>query len=219
MTTPEIMTLEEVAKYLRVSERTVYEWAQKGEIPAGKLGGSWRFKRAEVEKWVEDRLSPGSAKTIQSIDLHSVLIPERITIMSAKNKAEALNTLIDLLATAPEVKNRDELADAIFHREELMSTGIGLGIGLPHVRLASVSNVVMAVGINRTDITDYQSIDGEPVRIICMIAAGKYQHTTYIKTLVAISPYLRAERIRQALLQATDAKSVADLFLKGGAGQ
>jgi PTS system nitrogen regulatory IIA component len=138
--------------------------------------------------------------------------------MSAKDKTEAMDTLIDLLATAPEVKSRDELANAIFRREKLMSTGIGLGIGLPHVRLASVSNVVMAIGINRTDITDYQSLDGLPVRIICMIAAGKYQHATYLKTLVAISPYLRTEGIRQALLQASDPKSVADLFLKGGTG-
>jgi PTS system nitrogen regulatory IIA component len=219
MTIPELMTLEEVAKYLRVSERTVYDWAQKGEIPAGKLGGSWRFKRDEVKKWVEDRLIPGSAKAINSIDLDSVLSPGRITIMSAKDKVEALNVLIDLLATAPEVKSRDELADAIFRREKLMSTGIGLGIALPHVRLASVSNVVMAIGINRTDITDYQSLDGQPVRIICMIAAGKYQHTKYLKTLVAISPYLRTEKIRQALLNASDAQSVADLLLKGGAGQ
>ena len=35
----EILTIEEVAKYLRVSERTVYDWAQKGEIPAGQIGG------------------------------------------------------------------------------------------------------------------------------------------------------------------------------------
>ena len=40
----EILTIEEVAKYLRVSDRTVYDWAQKGEIPAGKIGTVWRFK-------------------------------------------------------------------------------------------------------------------------------------------------------------------------------
>ena len=40
----DILTIEEVAKYLRVSERTVYDWAQKGEIPSGKIGTVWRFK-------------------------------------------------------------------------------------------------------------------------------------------------------------------------------
>ena len=47
-----ILTIEEVAKYLRVSDRTVYDWAQKGEIPAGKIGTVWRFKKSEVENWV-----------------------------------------------------------------------------------------------------------------------------------------------------------------------
>ena len=46
----EILTIEEVAKYLRVSDRTVYDWAQKGEIPAGKIGTVWRFKKSEIEK-------------------------------------------------------------------------------------------------------------------------------------------------------------------------
>ncbi|MDR0513057.1 MAG: helix-turn-helix domain-containing protein, partial [Treponema sp.] len=49
MTENDILTIDEVAKYLRVSERTVYDWAQKGEIPAGKIGTVWRFKRADLE--------------------------------------------------------------------------------------------------------------------------------------------------------------------------
>ena len=49
----DILTIEEVAKYLRVSERTVYDWAQKGEIPSGKIGTVWRFKKSEIEKYAE----------------------------------------------------------------------------------------------------------------------------------------------------------------------
>ena len=56
--TSEIMTIEDVAKFLKVSERTVYDWAQKGEIPCGKLGTSWRFKRDEIENWVSRKLTP-----------------------------------------------------------------------------------------------------------------------------------------------------------------
>jgi PTS system nitrogen regulatory IIA component len=57
----DILTIEEVAKYLRVSERTVYDWAQKGEIPAGKIGTVWRFKKSEIERWVNERLSSNKA--------------------------------------------------------------------------------------------------------------------------------------------------------------
>ena len=62
----EIMTIEEVAAYLRVSERTVYDWAQKGDLPGGKLGTTWRFKREDVEHWVNSRISKKAGPAIAS---------------------------------------------------------------------------------------------------------------------------------------------------------
>lgn len=48
----EILTLDEVAAYLKAGKRTVYRLAQQGAIPAFKLGGSWRFRRAELDRWI-----------------------------------------------------------------------------------------------------------------------------------------------------------------------
>ena len=48
----EIFTLEEVAIYLKAGKRTVYRLAQQGAIPAFKLGGSWRFRRTELDRWI-----------------------------------------------------------------------------------------------------------------------------------------------------------------------
>ena len=49
------MTLEEVAKYLWVSKDSIYRLAQKGEIPASKLGNLWRFKKEEIDKWMRKK--------------------------------------------------------------------------------------------------------------------------------------------------------------------
>ncbi|NKB61262.1 MAG: helix-turn-helix domain-containing protein [Gammaproteobacteria bacterium] len=49
----QIMTVKEVAEYLKVNERTVYRMAAESKIPAFKVGGSWRFKQAEIEKWIK----------------------------------------------------------------------------------------------------------------------------------------------------------------------
>ena len=70
----DILTIEEVASYLRVSDRTVYDWAQKGEIPAGKIGTVWRFKKSEVEKWVNERLSsgPSSKKVVEEVQMKNI---------------------------------------------------------------------------------------------------------------------------------------------------
>jgi excisionase family DNA binding protein len=50
----EILTLPEVAQLLKVAEKTVYTMAQKGELPAFKVRGQWRFKRADLDQWIED---------------------------------------------------------------------------------------------------------------------------------------------------------------------
>ena len=80
----DILTIEEVAKYLRVSERTVYDWAQKGEIPSGKIGTVWRFKKSEIEKWVNDRLSSGSKPVIpgEQVQVKNILSPDIIIFLN-----------------------------------------------------------------------------------------------------------------------------------------
>ena len=107
----EIMTIEEIAAYLRVSERTVYEWAQKGDLPGGKLGTTWRFKREDVENWVNSRLSSKTARTIPVVKKggSTLLTTDRVVILEETDKKSLLTTLVDLLATSPVVKNRDEL--------------------------------------------------------------------------------------------------------------
>ncbi len=53
----EIMTLKEVAEYLKLAEKTAYRLAAEGKLPGFKVGGSWRFKREDVEHWIEEQKS------------------------------------------------------------------------------------------------------------------------------------------------------------------
>ena len=52
----EIMTIEEIAKYLKLKPQTIYIWAQNGKIPAAKLGKEWRFKKSVVDKWFNQHI-------------------------------------------------------------------------------------------------------------------------------------------------------------------
>lgn len=213
----EILTIEEVAEYLRVSERTVYDWANKGSLPCGKLGTTWRFKRCEIERWVDERLSGKQAHgTAPSIVVGDVLTPERVTFIHTAHKKEALDCLIGCLSEAPQVMNVNELANEIFHREELMSTGIGFSVAVPHVRLDSVTGLVMAVGICKQDIVDYASLDETPIRIICMVAARTNQHAQYLKTLGAVSSLLKTASVREALVNAPDEATAYTLLASNG---
>ena len=202
----DILTIEEVAKYLRVSERTVYDWAQKGEIPSGKIGTVWRFKKSEIEKWVNDRLSSSSKPVVpgDQIQIKNILSPDRIIFLNHSTKHDALLELANNLSTAPQVKMSSELAVEILKREELMSTAIGRGIAIPHVRLSSVTDLVISVGISKCDIIDFQPIDDVPVRLLFMIAAAYNQHAYYLQTLSFFSSKLKNKELREALLNIED---------------
>jgi excisionase family DNA binding protein len=52
----EILTLEEVALYLRLKPQTIYKWAQEKRIPAVKLGKEWRFRRSILDRWLNDQM-------------------------------------------------------------------------------------------------------------------------------------------------------------------
>jgi len=213
----DILTIEEVARYLRVSERTVYDWAQKGEIPSGKIGTVWRFKKAEIEKWVNDRLSSSSKPTLQNtqVQVKSILSPDRIIFLNHSTKHDALLALADNLSTAPQVKASQELSVEILKREGLMSTAIGRGIAIPHVRLPSVTDLVMSVGISKVDILDFQALDDEPVRLLFMIAAAYNQHAYYLKTLSHFSVLLRSDGFKQSLLDSKTPEEAYAILLKG----
>lgn len=57
-----ILTLDEVATYLKAGKRTVYRLAASGEIPAFKLGGTWRFRRSELDRWIAASINEATLK-------------------------------------------------------------------------------------------------------------------------------------------------------------
>jgi PTS system nitrogen regulatory IIA component len=208
-----IMTIEEVAKYLRVSERTVYDWAQRGEIPSGKIGTVWRFKKIEIEQWVNDRLSSGRLnQNPDPVQMQTILSPQRILFLNQPAKRDVLLALAKNLGSAPQIKNSSEFTLEILKREELMSTAIGRGIAIPHIRLMSITDIVVSVGISRVNINDFNPLDDEPVRLVLMIAAAYNQHAHYLQTLSFFSARLRNRELYESLLNAQTADEVYGLL-------
>jgi PTS system nitrogen regulatory IIA component len=52
----EILTIEEVARYLRLTPQTIYKWAQEKRIPAAKLGKEWRFRKSIIDRWLDEQI-------------------------------------------------------------------------------------------------------------------------------------------------------------------
>lgn len=51
----QIITVKELAEYLKIAEKTAYRFALEGRIPAFKIGGSWRFRKGEIDRWIEEQ--------------------------------------------------------------------------------------------------------------------------------------------------------------------
>ena len=145
----------------------------------------------------------------KTIILGDLLSAGRIVIFNGRRtKAEVLNALIDRIAKEGDYGDRDDLEWAIFHRESLMSTGIGNGIATPHIILQNGDKTCMALGICKDGIADYESLDSKPVRIVFMIIAGKDQKLTHLKVLAAISskPLSLQPMIRRPALRFSPAR-------------
>ncbi len=210
-----MMTVKEVADLLRVAERTVVEWARTGRIPAGKISGVWRFKSGDINDWVAKSFSPGIGEgTNGRVSIDRVLTPERTIVLDEVKKQDVFDRLVSLLAASGNIQSTEELAEALAYREKLLSTGIGLGVAVPHARLASVKQLTMAVALCRKSATDYESLDKKPVQLVFMIAAGRFQHREHITLLSAISRIVKDESRRHALLNSPDAESLFGLLVE-----
>jgi PTS system nitrogen regulatory IIA component len=141
------------------------------------------------------------------------LSPERVFLTSFDHKEDVLSFLIDVLWKSGEVQDLEALRSAVFMRESLMSTGIGLGVGVPHARLSSVRSLVMAVAVNSKPLDDYESIDGHPVRIVALIAGRTDQQSNYVRVLGTLSRIIiKEESRREKIMTASEPEEVYNLL-------
>jgi fructose-specific phosphotransferase system IIA component len=97
---------------------------------------------------------------------------------------------------------------AIYDREALMSTGIGRGVAIPHARTDVANKLKIAVYLLDNDL-EFDSIDGDNVKIIFMIAVPSEQKDEYMKVLSAVSNFFRSDENRKKLL---DSKSEHEIY-------
>src|SRR3989338_2938759 len=90
--------------------------------------------------------------------------------LKATDKEGVIKELVDLLAGAVDIKDKEELVRSIMARESLGSTGIGQGIGIPHAKSQNAKNLVAAFGLSHKGV-DFDSLDGEPAHIFFLLIA------------------------------------------------
>ena len=131
-------------------------------------------------------------------------------IVSAK-KEDVITELVDLLSKVHPIKDKKSLIDTLMNREQLGSTGIGQGIGIPHAKSSAVKNLVAALGISRTGV-DFDSLDGEPTYIFLLLVAPEDAAGPHLKALAKISRMLQDKFIRDSLTSAKNKDIIFDII-------
>ena len=145
-------------------------------------------------------------------------IIENATIidLQSQNKTDALKELVDVLSKRPEVTDPQEFLRCILERERVISTGIGIGLAMPHVKIPSVTDFVLAIGRSTQGI-DFDALDGHPVHIVAMIGSSEKQAGEFLKVLAKLVLQLKDKSLRRQVLLTPDPEKVKEILLENEA--
>lgn len=145
----------------------------------------------------------------------SELLPRSAIVLNlqSKEKFAVINELVRPLVATGAITEESEFVSAIVRRENMESTGIGLGVAIPHARTKAVSSIVLAFGRSDSGV-DFNSLDGKPSHLVFLIAAPEEQKTEYIMTLARLSKLLRKDEVRIGLNKAGSPDDVIDVILQ-----
>jgi PTS system nitrogen regulatory IIA component len=137
----------------------------------------------------------------------SLFHPDSILLMEgASSRDEILSKLIDRLDKEGKLLDKMGFYQAVMDREQLVSTGIGLGIAIPHAKLPGYNSFFVAVAILKEKGVDWGAIDGGEVRIVFLIGGPEERQADYLFILSKITEMVRSEKIREKLLRSTIAE-------------
>jgi mannitol/fructose-specific phosphotransferase system IIA component (Ntr-type) len=132
--------------------------------------------------------------------------------VKVKNKRDALEQLVSFLChTHPMKSTRDQVMKAILEREESMPTGIGHGIAVPHAIIGEGDKIVGVLGLLEPPV-DFGAPDGEPARLVILIATPESQKRRHLEVIAAITRMLRDESIRSKLYDAETSEEIHEII-------
>lgn len=159
--------IDRLAAYLHMSPAAVTKLAERGKLPARRVGGEWRFSAAEIHHWLEDRIGlsddealvhmEGALDRAAEADADEVSISELLKVaaievpLDARTRGSVIVKMTELAARTHLLWDPAKMAEAVRAREEMHSTALDNGVALLHPRRpmpAILAEAVLAVGIS-----------------------------------------------------------------------
>jgi PTS system nitrogen regulatory IIA component len=134
-----------------------------------------------------------------------------VVFLNAETQDQALTQLIDKIFENGKLKDKENFYRAIIERERIVSTGVGMGVAIPHAKLPAYDHFFIAIGVLQKPV-DWNALDGSPVRLIFMIGGPDDKQTEYLQILSQLTQAIKNEEKRKKLLNLNDPKAMIELF-------
>ncbi len=139
------------------------------------------------------------------------IVPE----MTSSEHCGAITELVNHLASKTLLRGMEptDLIEQFLRREELVSTGVGSGVAIPHTFVPGLDQVLTAFGRSRKGI-DFGAHDDAPVYFVVLFVVPKTEYQLHLRTLAAIAKLFSNTEVRQALAGAADAEEILEILSK-----
>lgn len=149
--------------------------------------------------------------------LSELLTPERVRVpLQAASKEALLEELVNVLHQAGAVGDAPGVLRAVREREQVLSTGVGSGVAIPHGKHEGVQALAMAAGVTREPV-EFESLDGQPVRLVFLLVGPDAAAGQHVKALSRISRLVRRDGFRDRLAGARSADEFMALLTEAEA--
>ncbi|MBS7525455.1 PTS sugar transporter subunit IIA [Fusibacter paucivorans] len=130
-----------------------------------------------------------------------------IESLEATEKADAIEAMIDCLEASGKLNNRSKYAEAVFHREAEFSTGIGMGVAIPHGKSDGVKTPSLVFARSQKGV-EFESMDDAPAYLLFLVAVPEAGGDEHLRILGMLSRKLMHQAVRDALMQAKSYEDV-----------
>lgn len=155
--------------------------------------------------------------TAQTTEINQLLRPEQVRIdLPGTSKTEVIDAIVDVLEGHEAIDSLKAVRKAIFDREEMMSTGVGKGLGLPHAKTPAATETVAAFATTAEPV-DFGAIDDEPIRLLLLLVGPEEHKSKHIKILGRISRLVSRDSLREQLIAADEPETVIEVLREGEA--
>lgn len=131
--------------------------------------------------------------------------------LTSESKEDIITEMIDFLAAAGKVKDREAALSAVMEREKKMSTGMQNGIAIPHGKTDSVKQLIAMIAIHRKG-ADFDAMDGQPCNIFIMTLSPAKRTGPHIQFLAEISKLLSKPDLREKIIAASTQEKILALL-------